>query len=112
MTTNEFRRLALSFPEAEERQHMGHPDFRVHAKIFATLAYPNKAYAMVKLPPVEQARFFEAQPEVFVPIKGAWGRRGATHILLKNAKRADVHRALLYAWRNTAPRALVREFSQ
>jgi hypothetical protein len=112
MTTDEFRRLALSFPEAEECHHMGHPDFRVRAKIFATLAYPHKAYAMVKLPPGEQARFFEAEPEVFVPIKGAWGRRGATHILLKNAKRADVRRALLSAWRNTAPKALVGSSTQ
>ena len=43
MTQAEFRRLALSFPETEEKQHMDHPDFRVRGKIFATLAYPDKA---------------------------------------------------------------------
>ena len=31
------RKLALSFPEAEERDHQGHPSFRVRGKIFATL---------------------------------------------------------------------------
>jgi hypothetical protein len=29
MTPNEFRELALSFPEAIESAHMHHPDFRV-----------------------------------------------------------------------------------
>ena len=27
-------------PEATEGAHMGHPDFRVRGKIFATLGYP------------------------------------------------------------------------
>ena len=35
---------------------------------------------MVKLNPLDQARFFEAEPEVFIPLKGTWGRRGATHV--------------------------------
>jgi hypothetical protein len=37
MTADEFRRLALSFPEVVEGSHMGHADFRVGGKIFATL---------------------------------------------------------------------------
>ena len=37
MTANDFRKLALSFPEAIESAHMRHPDFRVGGKIFATL---------------------------------------------------------------------------
>ena len=44
MTAAEFRRLALSLPEAEEREHMHHPDFRVGGKIFATLGYPDKGW--------------------------------------------------------------------
>jgi hypothetical protein len=34
MTPDDFRRLALSFPDAVESSHMGHPDFRVHGKNF------------------------------------------------------------------------------
>ncbi len=41
MTPNEFRELALSFPEAIESAHMHHPDFRVGGRIFATLGYPD-----------------------------------------------------------------------
>jgi hypothetical protein len=62
---------------------------------------------MVKLPPDVQAKFFEAQPEVFVPLKGAWGRQGATSVRLKSVKRADLQRALLAAWRNLAPKRLL-----
>src|SRR5580704_13784852 len=44
MTPNDFRKLALSFPDTEERGHMNHPDFRVAGKIFATLGYPDKSW--------------------------------------------------------------------
>jgi hypothetical protein len=37
MTAKDFRQIALSLPETEERAHMDHPDFRVGGKIFATV---------------------------------------------------------------------------
>lgn len=57
MTVDEFRRSALSFSGAEERSHMSHPDFRVGGKIFATLGYPDKEWAMVKLTPEQQHNY-------------------------------------------------------
>jgi hypothetical protein len=109
MTAGEFRRMALALPEAEEREHMGHPDFRVGGKIFATLGYPDQSWAMVKLKPADQARLYEAEPDVFVPFNGAWGRQGATKVVLKAAKMASVRRALADAWRNVAPKRLVQK---
>ncbi len=109
MTAGDFRRLALSFPEATEGAHMDHPDFRVGGKIFATLGYPDMGVGMVKLFPDQQADFVRAEPKVFAPVKGGWGRRGATHVRLKVAKKASVQRALAAAWRNTAPRKLVAQ---
>jgi len=85
VTANHFRRIALSLPEAEERAHMNHPDFRVGGKIFATLGYPDKSRGMVKLSPEQQHNFSKDYPGVFVPVKGAWGRRGATNVDLKAA---------------------------
>ena len=38
MGVDEFRRMALSLPEASESAHMGHPDFRVRGKIFGLLS--------------------------------------------------------------------------
>jgi hypothetical protein len=44
VTANDFRRIALAFPETAEHAHMDHPDFRVAGKIFATLGYPAKGW--------------------------------------------------------------------
>src|SRR5213595_4285051 len=86
MTTNDFRELALSFPEAVESAHMRHPDFRVGGRIFATLGYPGKEWAVIKLTPDEQKRFMQRDPRIFQPVKGAWGRRGNTNVYLPAAK--------------------------
>lgn len=107
MTVDGFRRLALGMPEASEGAHMGHPDFRVRGKIFATLGYPDEGWGMVKLTPEQQEAFISAEPGVFVPVKGGWGRRGATNVRLRTAKTRSLRVALAAAWRNVAPRQLV-----
>jgi len=106
MTAENFRSMALSLPEAVEKAHMGHPDFRVCGKIFATLGYPDDSLGMVKLTPEQQAAFVKSEPESFLPVKGGWGLRGATHVRLKKVKKPALQRALLTAWRNTAPKTL------
>ena len=109
MTADEFRSLALALPEASEGAHMDHPDFRVRGKIFATLG-PGEEWGMVKLTPDLQASFVGAEPDVFQPIPGGWGRRGATKVILEAAEELTVRQALLAAWRNTAPKRLVLEY--
>src|SRR5207249_4251667 len=111
MTANDFRRLALSFPEAVESAHMHHPDFRVRGKIFATLGYPDNDSAVVKLTPDEQRNFVRSNPNVFRPVKGAWGRRGYATIHLPSAKIEIVREAVGAAWRNTAPKRLAKLIS-
>lgn len=103
VTAREFRKMALSFPETEARSHMGHPDFRVAGKIFATLGYPDKDSGMVKVTPMEQRMFVEAEPKAFNPCSGAWGRRGATNVKLSTVKKAVLRRALTAAWELAAP---------
>lgn len=85
---------------------MDHPDFRVGGKIFATLGYPEDGWAMVKFTPIEQEMFMKAQPTVFKPCNGVWGQRGATNVRLKPARMHVIRRALLAAWRLTAPKHL------
>jgi hypothetical protein len=106
MTPNEFRELALSFPEAIESAHMHHPDFRVGGRIFATLGYPDENSAMVKLSPDDQKEFVHTRPGIFTSAKGAWGRQGATNINLPAATISIVREALTAAWRNIAPKRL------
>jgi hypothetical protein len=107
MTAKDFRQIALSLPESEERAHMSHPDFRVGGKIFATLGYPDKTRGMVKLAPEDQHYFSKDYPDVFIPVKGTWGRRGATSVHLKAAKKEVLRKAIEAAWRNTAPKLLL-----
>jgi hypothetical protein len=106
----EFRKLALSLPEAVESAHMGHPDVRVRGKIFATLGHPEQGWGMVKLTVEEQELLTSLAPDTFIPVKGGWGRAGATSVKLGVARKELLHRALVAAWRNTAPKTLVRSY--
>jgi hypothetical protein len=110
MTADEFRALALALPEAKEAEHMGHPDFRVRQKIFASLS-PDETSGMVKLTPAEQKSFQFAEPKVFQPMAGAWGKRGYTKVCLAAADELTVRQALAAAWRNTAPKKLADQYA-
>lgn len=112
VTANDFRRLALALPETEEHAHMDHPDFRVAGKIFATLGYPAKGWGMVKLTPEQQHYFSKDHPGVFVPAKGAWGRRGATSVHLRAVSKTTLQKPVSTAWRNTAPKRLAEQFPE
>jgi hypothetical protein len=110
MTADHFRRLALSLPEVAEGAHMGHPDFRVRGKIFASLAYPDEAWGVLRLTVEQQQRFVRTEPKVFKPVKGGWGLKGATNVCLKPATKAKLFTAMVTAWRNLAPDDLADEF--
>jgi hypothetical protein len=98
MTAADFRRIALSFPDAEESSHMGQPDFRVGGHIFATLASQSQGYGNLMLSPALQQAFLKDRPEIFLPITGGWGRMGMTHIHLAPATEDILAGALLAAY--------------
>jgi len=99
MTAEDFRRIALSFDGAEESSHMGAPDFRVGGHIFATLASQDAGFGNLKLTPELQQLLIAESPDVFLPIKGGWGRMGMTHIRLDEASERQMTDALHTAWR-------------
>ena len=99
MTAEDFRRIALSFDGAEESSHRGVPDFRVGGRIFATLASQDDGFGNLKLTPEMQQLLIAESPEVFLPIKGGWGRMGMTHIRLDEASERQMTDALHTAWR-------------
>jgi hypothetical protein len=82
MNIHDFRRIALSLEGAEESSHMGSPDFRVGGRIFATLAAAKQGYG-----------------NIFIPVKGGWGRNGATHVRLGLANEDLLAGALRTAWK-------------
>ena len=101
-SADDFRRIALSFEGAEERSHMGHPDFRVGGKIFATLGYPDPSCGMVALMPEQQENFMALAPQDFRPAAGAWGRGGSTLVRLEAVREELLEAALAAAWRRRA----------
>ena len=109
-SADDFRRLALSFPGAEERAHMGHPDFRVGGKIFATLGAPSFGWAMVKVLPEEQDALMLLGKEAFRPAAGAWGRGGSTLVQLDLVPDDLLHMAIVMAWHNRAPPKLRSQY--
>jgi hypothetical protein len=109
MSPDQFRRIALSLPEAIEGSHQGHADFRVGKRIFATLGYPDADWAMVKLTREQQAIVVEAEPEIFRPVPGGWGKGGSTNVRLAKADPTTLKSALTMAWQNIATKARARK---
>jgi len=106
MSSNRFRKIALSLPGVIEGSHQGHADFRVGKRIFATLGYPDQDWGMVKLTPEQQSVLVEAEPDIFRPVPGGWGKRGSTNVRLAAADQATLQSALTLAWTNIAPKPL------
>ena len=104
MSPPEFRSLALAFEGAFESSHMGVADFRGPKGIFATLGHPDATFAMVKLTPDQQAVLVAAEPAVFRPVPGGWGRRGSTLVALKAVDQPTAISALTMAWNNRLAR--------
>jgi hypothetical protein len=82
---------------------MGHPDFRLRGKIFASLPKPGQG--VVKLTPEQQDVLRAAEPAIFAPAAGAWGRQGWTVVTLAAADLPTLQSALAAAWRNVAEHA-------
>ncbi len=100
MTIEEFRALVLKLRGAVEGAHMGHPDFRVSGRVFASL-YPNGKDGMVKLTPEQQLDFVSRDASAFKPASGAWGRQGCTTVHLSLVDEDRLGEALTLAWQNT-----------
>ena len=108
-TADDFRRIALAFPGAEEGSHMGTADFRVNGKIFASLGSPDEAWGMASLMPEQQEDFTAMEPEAFRPAAGAWGRGGSTVVRLDSVITDRLEAALAAAWRYRAPNRLLED---
>jgi len=107
MSKARFRKAALALPGVVAGAHHGHADFRVGKRVFATLGYPDDAWGMVKLTPDQQALLVGAEPEMFRPVPGAWGKSGSTNVKLAKLDQTTLRSALEMAWRNVAPKSLL-----
>jgi hypothetical protein len=99
LNENDFRRIALGMTDTIESAHMGHPDFRVNGRIFATLHHDRRT-GMVALTPEQQQRFMQEDPASFTPESGAWGRGGSTRVRLDAVDEDTLGDAMTLAWQN------------
>jgi hypothetical protein len=102
---SDVRRLALSFPEADEQGHHGIPSFRVANKIFATVPDDKHVNVMVGLD--ETAMAVSASPEACEELW--WGKQRAGVRVTVAAVNIDLLTVLLReAWLRKAPRRLTK----
>lgn len=93
ITTASVRRIALSFPEAEEKPHFEKTSFRFKERIFATVNEEKKTIT-VKLTPVDQSAFCAFDASVIYPVPGTWGKQGWTVIELRKVRISTLRDAL------------------
>jgi hypothetical protein len=71
MTADDFRAMALAFPDAHEAPHFDRASFRIGKKIFATLAADGLS-GMVRVAPLERLEAIMAEyPDAFFSF-GGW----------------------------------------
>jgi hypothetical protein len=109
-TTEQFRALALAFPETTEEPHFDITSFRVAKKIFATMnAKENRC--TLRLSEVDQSVFTAMAPGVVYKVPNKWGSYGWTNVDLPNVDPELLHDALTTAYCTVAPKRLAVLFT-
>jgi hypothetical protein len=106
-SVKDFRRLALGLEGAFESAHMGHPDFRAHGRIFATIQH-DAQWGGLMLTPEQQERLLDGYPGAFKPAAGAWGAAGATLVYFAAVDEETLGETLTLCWQNAAAKAAAK----
>lgn len=107
MKFEEFRRLCLSFPEAEERETWGEATFRVKGRIFA-MGAPEATEVSVKASLDDQAGLVAMDSKTF-SVSAYTGRFGWVSVRLARLRPELAERLLHNAWARTAPKRLAAQ---
>ncbi|MDQ2723338.1 MAG: MmcQ/YjbR family DNA-binding protein [Actinomycetota bacterium] len=101
------RSLALSLPEAVERDHHGMPSFRVRGKIYATV--PDDEHVRIMLDEHEIRAAVAENPQTCVELY--WGERLSCVVVTLDAASPELLQELITeAWLRKAPKTLTRKF--
>lgn len=106
VSVEQARTVALSMPQAVEGAHQGHPDFRVHGKIFATLR-PVEGRFVVKLAAIDQEALLASEPGSFAT--NAWSKQGWLEVRLERVGAGLLREVVEAAWGHVAPRRLAAQ---
>jgi hypothetical protein len=110
MTDAEFEALALSLPEVVFVDHFGQGAWKVAGKkIFACPSATREGKGVLKLTPEQQEMLCEAEPSIFRAFDDYWGRQAWTQFIVADADEATARSALWTAWKNVAPKTLLKK---
>ena len=107
MKLAQVRKHALSLPEVAEQPHFDYASFRVRGKIFATVP-PDEAHIHVFVGEDQREEALALHPAYVEKL--TWGRKVVgLRVTLADAVPHAVLRLVSQAWRNKAPKTLVRQ---
>jgi hypothetical protein len=109
VTFQQFRRLCLSLPGAEEVETWGEATFRIKNRIFA-MGSQDGGYVSVKASLDDQAGLVQMDPKTFSP-SAYTGRFGWVRVRLRGIGPELAQRVITNAWKRTAPKRLVAQLS-
>lgn len=107
MNIDEVREYALSLPEASEEPHFKYSSFRVRSKIFATVP-PDEEFIHVFVDEQRRELAIAMFPDAYEKLW--WGKKvTGIKVALAKADASDVKDLLYSAWKQKAPKRLIKE---
>jgi hypothetical protein len=110
MRRDAVRRIALSMPDAEERETWETATFRVRNKIFIMFS-DKERHLWVKSTHDEQAALVAMDDETFF-VPPYVGPSGWVGVVINRVDPGEMRELITEAWRMTAPKRLVRSFDE
>jgi hypothetical protein len=104
------REIALSMPDAIEKETWGHPTFRVRNKMFASMASDGST-GTVKSTMDEQQALTQSEADTFF-VPAYVGQHGWIGITLERVDQDELRELVTEAWRMTATKKAVRAFDE
>lgn len=111
VSIDNFKKIALSFDEAQELPHFEKTSFRINKKIFATLDIEKKR-AVLKFTEIDQSVFGAFDKTIIYPVPGAWGKKGFTYVELQKVRTDMLKDAITVSYCNVAPKKLAEKYKQ
>jgi hypothetical protein len=99
VSIEDFRQMALSFPDAVEKPHFELTSFRIRKGIFATLDIKNNR-ACLMMTPKDQSVFSAFDNKIIYAVPNKWGLKGATYVDLKKVRKSICRDGLKAAFEN------------
>jgi hypothetical protein len=102
VTEAQARKLALSFPGAEERPHFERVRFKVAGKRGVTFCTLGQGTLNLKIEPRQRLyAFLKEQPDIFIDL-GGWTRMGFIGVRLAKVKAPFLRELITDAWTRVA----------